>query len=66
MGQIGASRAGIPVLQGLRTIADTVSSPSARKEVLDVAEGISAGDNVIVVGQQTVANGDRIRIVGEN
>ena len=37
------SRAGIPVLQGLRTIAETVSSPSARKQVLGVANGIADG-----------------------
>ncbi len=40
------SRAGIPVLQGLRTIAETIASPSARKEVLDVAEGIAAGETL--------------------
>lgn len=40
------SRAGIPVLQGLRTISETIGSPSARKEVLAVAEGISAGETL--------------------
>jgi len=39
-----------------------VTGPSQRDEVV-VESGIEAGDRLIVVGQRSVADGDRIRIV---
>jgi membrane fusion protein (multidrug efflux system) len=38
--------------------------PSAANRVV-VTAGLEAGDRLIVVGQKSVANGDRIRVVGE-
>ncbi len=43
---------------------DVVLGPSQSNEVV-ISEGLSAGERLVVVGQQQVADGDRVRVVGE-
>jgi RND family efflux transporter MFP subunit len=50
--------------QQLAEARPVVLGPTRRNLVV-IAEGVSAGDRLIVVGQKSVAGGDRINIVGE-
>ena len=50
--------------EGEETVeARTVVRGPAQQNQVVVEEGISAGDRLVVVGQQQVANGDRVRVV---
>lgn len=42
---------------------DVVVGPSRRNLVV-IEEGVSAGEHLVVVGQRTVADGDRVNVVG--
>ncbi|MGD2069169.1 MAG: efflux RND transporter periplasmic adaptor subunit [Gemmatimonadota bacterium] len=53
-------QAGAPVAR----MRPVTLGPSQRDEVV-VTEGLEAGDRLVVVGQKQVAEGDRVRLVGE-
>jgi RND family efflux transporter MFP subunit len=46
-----------------RAVATPVITGPAQRNRVSIESGIGAGDRVIVVGQQLVANGDRVRVV---
>ncbi len=46
-----------------RAVARPVTPGPARENTVVVTEGLTPGDRLIVVGQQQVADGDRVRIV---
>jgi RND family efflux transporter MFP subunit len=50
--------------QGPVAEARTVTLGPTQRNLVTIASGLAAGDRVVVVGQQQVANGDRVRVVG--
>jgi membrane fusion protein (multidrug efflux system) len=50
--------------QDVAEVRPVVTGPSQRNQVV-ITEGLEGGERLVIVGQQTVAAGDVVRIVGE-
>lgn len=54
-----------PTADGARAAARTVRLGVSRGEYVVVTDGLEAGDRVVVVGQQQIAEGDRLQITND-
>ena len=52
----------VPVTMGWRGCAKSSWDPAQRNLVV-IEEGLRAGDRLVVIGQQLIADGDRVRVV---